>query len=65
MTSDLTYTVGSGFARIASMDFHPETGELFAFMKSDLGTFLVKIDIQTGVVTPIAGATVAGLDAIV
>jgi hypothetical protein len=62
---NLTYPPGSGFARIASMDFHPETGELFGFMKSDLGTFLVKIDIQTGVVTPVGGATIEGLDAIV
>jgi hypothetical protein len=52
------------FPRISSMKFRPETSELFGFMKSDLGTFLVRIDSTTAVVTPIGAATVNGFDAI-
>ncbi len=52
------------FPRISSMKFRPETNELFGFMKSDLGTFLVRVDSTTAVVTVIGNTAVAGLDAI-
>jgi hypothetical protein len=45
------------------MDFQPDTGELVGILKSDVGTFLVRIDIVTGVVTTVGSATVNGLDA--
>jgi hypothetical protein len=52
------------FPRISSMKFRPETNELFGFMKSDLGTFLVRVDSTTAVVTLIGNTAVPGLDAI-
>jgi len=53
-----------GDARISSMDFDPATGELFGFVKSDNGTFLVKVDVTSGVVRIVGAGTVSGMDAI-
>jgi hypothetical protein len=60
----MTYPEPDEFPRISAMDFHPDTGELFGTLKSDVGTFLVRIDIVTGVVTIVGNATVNGLDAV-
>jgi hypothetical protein len=60
----MTYPEPDEFPRISAMDFHPDTGELFGTLKSDVGTFLVRIDIVTGVVTSVGNATVNGLDAV-
>jgi hypothetical protein len=60
----LTYPAG---VRINSMDFQPDTGELFGFAKaggSTGATFLVKVDIVSGVVTIVGARTINGLDAI-
>jgi hypothetical protein len=60
----------AGFARINSMDFQPDTGELRGFIKGggfsggSGTTFLAKIDLISGVVTIVGAATVDGLDAI-
>jgi hypothetical protein len=59
----------TGFSRINSMDFQPDTGELFGFLKSggfSSGgkTFLAKIDAVSGVITLVGAATVNGMDAI-
>jgi hypothetical protein len=59
----LTYPLPNDFPRISSMDFQPDTSELFGFLKSDVGTFLVKVDAISGVVTIVGARTVEGLDA--
>ena len=69
----MTYPFPRGdFPRISSMDFQPDTGELFGFLKVDVetdvgtvvGSFLVKVDAISGVVTIVGARTVDGLDAI-
>jgi hypothetical protein len=60
----MAYPATAPGARISSMDFEPQSGELVGFMKSDAGTFLTTIDIATGVVTTIGNRTINGLDAI-
>ncbi|MCB1032873.1 MAG: hypothetical protein KDD47_03455, partial [Acidobacteria bacterium] len=55
------------FPRVNSMDFRPDTEELFAFLVGDFGgtpIFLVRVDPTTGAVTVVGGQTVNGLDAI-
>jgi hypothetical protein len=59
----MTYPTPDEFPRVSGMDFQPDTGELVGILKSDVGTFLVRIDIVTGVVTTVGSATVNGLDA--
>jgi hypothetical protein len=56
-------SVGRG-PRISSMDFQPDTGELFGYVKADGGTFLVKVDVTSGVVSVVGARSVSGLDAI-
>jgi hypothetical protein len=64
----LTHPFPNDFPRITSMDFQPDTGELFGFLKVDVGTvvgsFLVKVDAISGVVTIVGARTLDGLDAI-
>ena len=60
----LTYPFPNDFPRVSSMDFQRDTGELFGFIKSDVGTFLVKVDVVSGVVTTVGPATLNGMDAI-
>jgi hypothetical protein len=61
----MRYPAIPGGPRISSMDFRPDTGELFGTMRGNGGTsYLTKIDIATGVVTIIGARTVDGLDAL-
>jgi hypothetical protein len=61
----MQYPAIGGQPRISSMDFRPDTGELYGTFRGNGGTsYLAKIDIATGVVTIIGARTIDGLDAL-
>jgi len=68
----LIYPTGLTRPRVSSMKFQPDTGELFGIMKTNdfgkrinTGTYLVKIDVASGVVTIVGARTLDGLDGLV